>query len=136
MLSITVYGIANCDTVKKARAWLDEHQAMYTFVDFKKTGVPADRLGAWADALGWGVLINRRGTTWRKLDGATQAEADTFIGAQKLALTMPSVIKRPVVEWAEIKITAGFEAAQFSEALRSVIASKPAVLNQNSSNQS
>ena len=136
MQSITVYGIANCDTVKKARAWLDEHQAVYTFVDFKKTGVPTDRLGAWANALGWGMLINRRGTTWRKLDGAMQAGANTSIGAQKLALTMPSVIKRPVVEWADIKITAGFDAAQFLEALRSVIALKPMVLNQNSPNQS
>ncbi len=117
MKSVTVYGIPNCDTVKKARAWLGEQGAVHTFVDFKKTGVPPDQLSDWAAAVSWDKLINRRGTTWRKLDAAEQANADAPDGAKKLALAMPSVVKRPVVEWADGEITVGFDAAQFAETL-------------------
>jgi arsenate reductase (glutaredoxin) len=117
MKSVTVYGISNCDTVKKARAWLGRQGTAHTFVDFKKAGVPPDRLSEWAAAVGWDKLINRRGTTWRTLDAAEQARADTPDGAQKLAVAMPSVIKRPVVEWGNAEITVGFDAAQFAETL-------------------
>ena len=72
-LTATVYGIPNCDTVKKARAWLAEQGIAYTFHDFKKQGVPAERLPQWIASLGWEKLLNRQGTTWRKLDAAVQA---------------------------------------------------------------
>ena len=96
---VIVYGIPNCDTVKKARAWLVAHDVTYVFHDFKRQGLPADRLLLWASAVGWDNLFNRQGTTWRKLDAATQATAQTPAGALALAIANPSVIKRPVVEW-------------------------------------
>ena len=105
---ITVYGIPNCDTVKKARAWLDGQGIAYRFHDFKKAGVPADRLPAWMAAAGWEKLVNRQGTTWRKLPPAEQAavvDADT---AAALMQAQPSVIKRPVVEW-QGTTTVGFD---------------------------
>jgi Spx/MgsR family transcriptional regulator len=106
--TIVVYGITNCDTVKKARAWLEERGVGYQFHDFKKDGVPADRLDAWTQQLGWEKLINRKGTTWRKLDAAAQAGATDAAGAKALMRTQASVIKRPVVEWGG-KTTAGFD---------------------------
>ena len=120
MQILTVYGIPNCDSVKKARAWLDGQGMAYAFVDFKKTGVPVDRLLVWAHAVGWDKLINRRGTTWRKLDAAAQLAADNPQGAQQLALVMPSVIKRPVVQWEDAVVTVGFDAAQFVETLQTI----------------
>ena len=96
---IIVYGISNCDTVKKARAWLAERQLPCEFHDFKKLGVPADRLAAWASAVGWEKLLNRQGTTWRKLDAATQAGITDAASAMALMQAQPSIIKRPVVEW-------------------------------------
>lgn len=114
---IIVYGISNCNTVKKARAWLTMHGLDHAFHDFKKQGVPADKLAHWASTLGWDTLINRRGTTWRTLGMAKQGTADTPNGAYAMALAMPSVIKRPVVEWASAETTAGFDAAHFAETL-------------------
>jgi arsenate reductase (glutaredoxin) len=93
----TLYGIPNCDTVKKSRAWFDEHHRPYTFHDFKKQGVPEQDLSAWIAALGWEALVNKKGTTWRKLDAATQAGVTDASSAQALMLAHPSVIKRPVV---------------------------------------
>src|SRR5687768_3488685 len=107
-MSITVYGIPNCDTVKKARAWLDTHGVAYRFHDFRKDGVPAQRLGAWSQALGWEKLVNRQGTTWRKLEPAQQAAVHDAASAQALMLAQPSVIKRPVVEWPGGRTTVGF----------------------------
>ncbi len=114
-MKTTLYGIPNCDTVKRARAWLVEHEVDYAFHDFKKAGVPEDRLGAWMDALGWEKLLNRAGTTWRKLDAATQAGAADAAGARALMLAQASVIKRPVVEWADGRITVGFKPELFEE---------------------
>ena len=96
---ITLYGIPNCDTVKKARAWLTQHGLDYEFHDFKKHGVPAERLPAWVQAVGLDKLLNRQGTTWRKLDSFAQDSAANEAGAQALMLATPSVIKRPVVDW-------------------------------------
>ena len=93
----TLYGIPNCDTVKKSRAWFDEHHHPYTFHDFKKQGVPEQELSAWIAALGWEALLNTKGTTWRKLDAATQASVIDAPSAQALMLDHPSIIKRPVV---------------------------------------
>lgn len=96
---ITLYGIANCDTVKKARAWLQSQGVEHQFHDFKKAGVPAHELARWADELGWDKLLNRQGTTWRKLDAGTQARASDSASAQALMCEFPSLIKRPVVQW-------------------------------------
>ena len=115
---ITIYGIPNCDTVKKARAWLTAQGLSHTFHDFKKQGVPGDRLPVWAQAVGWDRLINRQGTTWRKLDAAAQASAATPQGAQQLALSNPSIIKRPVVQWPQGDVTVGFDDNRWAEIAR------------------
>ena len=111
---ITLYGIANCDTVKGARQWLDDHAIAYTFHDFKKTGVPTDRLDHWLLALGWEALLNRRGTTWRKLAAAAQASVTDTASAKALMLDHHSVIRRPVVECLD-KVTVGFAPDQWRE---------------------
>jgi arsenate reductase (glutaredoxin) len=98
---ITLFGIPNCDTVKKARAWLTQNGLDYQFHDFKKQGVPPERLNIWMNAVGWEKLLNRQGTTWRKLDAATQATAVDAESAAKLLILNTSLIKRPVVEWCE-----------------------------------
>jgi arsenate reductase len=105
---IILYGLPNCDTVKKARAWLTAHGLAHEFHDFKKAGVPADRLAAWESALGWQKLLNRQGTTWRKLDPQAQAGAVDAVSVQALMQTHPSLIKRPVVEWGN-RYTVGFD---------------------------
>jgi len=108
---ITLYGIRNCDTVKKARQWLDDHQLAYTFHDFKTQGVPAARLDHWLHKPGWETLLNRKGTTWRRLDPSLQTGANDADGARQLMLEHASVIKRPVVEWGEAEhggVTVGF----------------------------
>lgn len=114
---ITVYGIPNCDTVKKARTWLTEHNVDYAFHDFKKLGVPADLLPGWMKAVGWETLVNRKGTTWRKLDDATRAAVVDPASASALVLEQPSVVKRPVVLWHDGRITVGFDAASFTARL-------------------
>jgi Spx/MgsR family transcriptional regulator len=106
----TLYGIPNCDTVKRARDWLATHGVAHDFHDFKKAGVPADHLQAWVDAAGWERVLNRKGTTWRKLDPALQASVVDATSAQALMREQASVIKRPVVEWADGRITVGFDA--------------------------
>ena len=108
-----LYGIPNCDTVRKARAWLDSQGIGHVFHDFKKQGVPPDRLDAWLASAGWQTLLNRKGTTWRKLDATTQAGAADAQSARALMLAQPSVIKRPVVEWPDGRITVGFTAGNF-----------------------
>lgn len=110
---ITVYGIANCDSVKKARAWLAAHGQAHTFHDFKKQGVPPDALTRWAQASSWETLLNRRGTTWRALDADSQAGAADAAGALWLMQAHPSLIKRPVVDWGNA-ITVGFDAPDWA----------------------
>lgn len=92
-----IYGIPNCNTVKKARQWLAEHHIAAEFIDFKKTPPTADQLAAWLDAVSAKVLVNRKGTTWRKLSAAEQQSCDTTDGAIAVMLAHPSVIKRPVL---------------------------------------
>ena len=96
-MTIQLYGIPNCDTVKKARKWLDAHGLDYTFRDYKKEGADAGKLALWCDAAGWEVLLNKRGTTFRKLDDADKTDLDRD-KAIALMLQHPSMIKRPVVE--------------------------------------
>ncbi len=107
-MALTVYGIPNCDTVKKARAWLDAQGVAHAFHDFRKAGVPADRLARWTREVGWETLLNRRGTTWRQLPPQEQAGVHDAASAQRLMLAHPSVIKRPVVEWPG-RVSVGFD---------------------------
>jgi Spx/MgsR family transcriptional regulator len=111
---ITVYGIPNCDTVKRARAWLDQAGLAYRFVDFKKAGVPAQDLPRWLQELGWERLLNRSGTTWRKLDDASKTAVVDAASAAALMQAQPSVIKRPVVQWADGRLSVGFSDELFS----------------------
>ena len=113
-MTITLYGISNCDTVKTARAWLQQAGRELHFVDFKKAGVPEDRLDAWLAHMGWERLLNRRGTTWRQLDDAVRAAVVDTASARAVMLAHSSVIKRPVVEWADGRITVGFDAAEWA----------------------
>jgi arsenate reductase len=110
----TLYGITNCDTVKRARAWLDEHGVAYRFHDFKKDGVPEAELDQWLRAPGWEALVSRRGTTWRRLDEATRAAVVDAASARAVLLANPSLIKRPVVNWGHKPcVTTGFDAVQW-----------------------
>jgi arsenate reductase (glutaredoxin) len=117
MQTTTLYGIPNCDTVKKARAWLADHGVAYAFHDFKKQGVPAEKLAAWMAAAGWEKVLNRQGTTWRKLDPATQGAVYDAASAAQLLAAQPSAIKRPMVEWSDGSITVGFDAAAWQKHL-------------------
>jgi len=96
-VSITIYGIKNCDTMKKARAWLDEHKVAYEFHDYKTSGVDGGRLQGWAKTVGWETLLNKAGTTFRKLPDADKVGLDEA-KAIDLMLAQPSMIKRPVLE--------------------------------------
>ncbi|MGH8808431.1 MAG: ArsC family reductase [Noviherbaspirillum sp.] len=96
-MTTTLYGIPNCDTVKKARTWLDQNGIAYTFHDFKKAGLDRDAIDSWLDDVEWEVLVNRKGTTWRALDDARKASVSDADSAAGLMLESPSVIKRPVL---------------------------------------
>ena len=113
----TLFGIPNCDTVKKARVWLTEQGVDYTFVDFKKQGVPNALLPSWIAAVGLDTLINRRGPTWRKLDPDVQALVVDTPSAIAVMQEHSSVIKRPVVVWGDGVVTVGFDPERFAERL-------------------
>ena len=103
----TIYGIKNCDTMKKARAWLDSHGVNYEFHDYKAAGAPKEKLKAWSDELGWETLLNRAGTTFKKLPEADKE----YLNERKalaLMLDQPSMIKRPVLEVGG-KLVVGFK---------------------------
>jgi arsenate reductase len=114
MTIATLYGIPNCDTVKRARSWAQLHAPAARFVDFKKVGVPEDRLDAWLQGLGWERLLNLQGTTWRKLDEALRAGIVDAASARRLMLAQPSLIRRPVVEWGDGSISVGFDAGHWA----------------------
>ncbi len=114
-MSITLYGIPNCDTVKKARGWLDGRGIGYAFHDYKKQGIDAAHLARWCDALGWETVLNRAGTTFRKLPDADKAG----LGRDKaiaLMIAQPSMIKRPTIEYSG-GLLAGFKPDQWDAAL-------------------
>jgi arsenate reductase (glutaredoxin) len=94
---ITIYGIPNCDTIKKTRKWLKENDIDYQFHDYKKQGVPEKNLKTWVKQLGWEALLNKRGTTWRKLDDDVKESIDQKSAIQ-IMLDNPSIIKRPVLD--------------------------------------
>ncbi|WP_077107479.1 ArsC family reductase [Agrobacterium sp. DSM 25558] len=106
-MTITIYGIKNCDTMKKARTWLDAEGIDYTFHDYKTAGIDDAHLNAWCDVAGWETVLNRAGTTFKKLDEAEKADLSRE-KAIALMLAQPSMIKRPVLE-AKGKITVGFK---------------------------
>ena len=115
-MSVTIYGIKNCDTMKKARAWLAKHGIDYAFHDYKTAGIDRAQLERWAKKVGWETLLNRAGTTFKKLPdkekgGITQAKALT------LMLTQPSMIKRPVLEAGRGKLLVGFKPEQYAATL-------------------
>ena len=125
-MKITLFGIPNCDTVKKARAWLTAQSLDYQFHNFATQGVPAEHLQRWVAHCGWETVLNRRGTTWRKLSAEEQASAKDAASAQMLMQQRPSLIKRPVVEWPLAQgplITVGWDAqawAQHASAMQNV----------------
>ena len=114
MKTMQLYGIPNCDTVKKARDWLTAQGLDYTFHDYKKEGVPMDLLPGWLAAVGRDSLLNRKGPTWRKLDAATQASVVDDASAMRVMQAHSSVIKRPVVVWPDGAVTVGFDAVRWA----------------------
>ncbi|MDF8333211.1 arsenate reductase [Novosphingobium cyanobacteriorum] len=110
----TLYGIPNCDTVKKARAWLDARGIAYTFHDYKKQGAQPERIAGWIAQAGLGKVVNKAGTTFRKLDAADQAALDTD-GAPAVLAANTSVIKRPIVEHPG-GLLVGFKEAEWAAA--------------------
>ena len=114
-MSIDLYGIPNCDTVKKARVWLEQRGRDYTFHDYKKEGADPAKLSAWSDAAGWEALLNRRGTTFRGLPDADKAGIDRA-KALHLMQDNPSLIKRPVVEHPG-GLLVGFDSAEWERVL-------------------
>lgn len=114
-MTITLYGIKNCDTIKKARAWLDANGVAYAFHDYKAAGIDPARLATWIGAVGWEVLLNRAGTTFRKLPDADKQGIDAARAAG-LMLAQPSMIKRPVVEY-PAGLLVGFKPDAFAQAL-------------------
>jgi len=115
-VTVTIYGIKNCDTMKKARAWLDEEGVAYAFHDYKTAGIERGRLEGWVAKAGWETLLNRAGTTFRKLPDKDK-ESLSEKKALALMLAQPSMIKRPVLE-AGGKLLVGFKPEQYADALR------------------
>ena len=109
----TLYGIKNCDTMKKARRWLDEHDVAYDFHDYKKEGIDEKTLKQWSKKVGWETLLNRRGTTWRKLPDKVKDNIEEK-SAIKIMLEQPSIIKRPVLIKGS-KYLVGFDDQEYSE---------------------
>jgi Spx/MgsR family transcriptional regulator len=109
---VTIYGIKACDTMKKARTWLEGHGVAYDFHDYKTAGMDRDRLQAWAGEVGWEVLLNRSGTTFRKLPDADRANL-TKAKAIALMLAQPSMIKRPVLD-VDGRLTVGFKPESYA----------------------
>lgn len=111
-----IYGIPNCNTVKKALDWLKANQVDFEFQDFKKVGVTESKLQEWSNEVGWEALINKRGTTWKKLDAETQNSVVSAKTAFALLQEKPSMIKRPVLETSD-RLLLGFDENQYSESL-------------------
>ena len=113
---ITIYGIKNCDTMKKARAWLDKRGVDYAFHDYKTAGIERERLESWSKKVGWETLLNQAGTTFRKLPDRDKSGLDAK-KAVALMLAQPSMIKRPVLELDGGKLLVGFSPEQYAEAV-------------------
>jgi arsenate reductase len=116
MKPVTIYGIPNCDTMKKARAWLDGHGVAYDFHDYKKAGIDRQRLATWSKKVGWETLINRAGTTFRNLPDADKQGVNERT-AIDLMLAQPSLIKRPVLDLGGAKLLVGFKPEVYEAAI-------------------
>src|SRR6185369_10530848 len=116
-MSTTIYGIKNCETMKKAFAWLNEHGVAYTFHDYKKVGIDAAKLDEWCKVGGWKSLLNTKGTTWRKLSAEEQA-IDSQTAAVALMQAKPSVIRRPMIETPGGQLLVGYDPALFADTLK------------------
>ena len=116
-MPITIYGIKNCDTMKKARAWLDAHGVTYAFHDYKAAGIERERLERWSRQVGWEALLNRAGTTFRKLPDRDKQVADAR-KAIALMLAQPSLIKRPVLDLGRDRLLVGFKPELYADAVR------------------
>jgi arsenate reductase len=112
-VTVTIYGIKNCDTMKKARAWLDAHGVAYQFHDYKRDGIERTRLTQWCGEIGWEALLNRAGTTFRKLSDADKTDLNEPT-AIELMLAQPSVIKRPVLD-IEGRLLVGFKPEVYAQ---------------------
>lgn len=112
---VTMYGIPNCDTIKKARTWLTEHGIAYDFHDYKKAGIARKELEAWTKNVGWETLLNHAGTTFRKLDEADKTGLDEK-KAIALMLAQPSLIKRPVLDLGGGRLIVGFKPDAYASA--------------------
>jgi arsenate reductase len=113
---LTVYGIPNCDTIKKARTWLDKHQIAYTFYDYRKESISTSKVQSWFKVFPWEKVINKASTTWKELSDEEKAAVVDEKSAAKLAASRTTVIKRPVIEDATGKaITLGFSEKVFEE---------------------
>lgn len=113
-MTLTMFGISNCDTIKKARTWLEDNGVAYDFHDYKTAGIDRARLSAWADELGWDKVLNRAGTTFRKLPEAERENLDRD-KAVALMLAQPSMIKRPVLDLGNRRLL-GFKPADYEQA--------------------
>jgi arsenate reductase (glutaredoxin) len=110
---MTIYGIPNCDVMKKAMTWLNSNKLDYTFHDYKKDGISKAKLEAWCKQLGWELLLNKKSTTWRELPAAEQEKITTQAAAIKLMMTHTSIIKRPVLEYKN-GILVGFKETEYA----------------------
>ena len=115
-MPITIYGIKNCDSMKKARAWLDKHKVEYAFHDYKTAGIERGKLETWAKKAGWETLLNRAGTTFKKLPDKDKTGI-TEKKALALMLKQPSMIKRPVLELPGGKLLVGFRPEDYAQAM-------------------
>ena len=115
-MSATIYGIKNCDTMKKARAWLDKHGVDYAFHDYKTAGIGREQLAGWSKKVGWETLLNRAGTTFRKLPDKDKDELNEK-KALALMLAQPSMIQRPVLDLGGGKLVVGFTPERYGDAM-------------------
>jgi len=114
---ITVYGIPNCDTIKKTRDWLDEHKIKYSFHDYKKSGITKTKLSAWSKTAGWETLLNKKSSTWRSLSPEAQKKVTNETTAIKVMMENNNIIKRPVIENGDV-ILVGYNEEQFIKHLK------------------
>ncbi len=110
MEAITVYGIPNCDTIKKTLAWFKQHKITVDFWNYKKSGITKEKLNSWCKGSGWETLLNKKSATWRSLPESEQKKITSQAAAIKLMMEKTSIIKRPVIEFAD-KVFTGFDEA-------------------------
>lgn len=115
---MTLYGIKNCNTVKAAVDWLNKNHVAFDFHDYKKVGITEEKLRDWCKQVGWGKLLNTRGTTWRQLDEKTQQKITSEKAAIALMMEKTSIIKRPLIEKNDRVVLLGFDEVQYKEALK------------------